>query len=251
MMDGWASERFEAADRTALAYHLEGQGRPVVMIHGFLASSEYNWINPGIADRLVGAGFRVVALDLRGHGQSEAPTDPARWPVDVLADDGFALLAHLGLTDYDLVGYSLGARTAARMLVRGATPRRAVLGGMGASGIMEAGARAEMFRDAILNGEQAKDPAAGRRVRAMIEASHLNPDAMLGVLSSFAPTSEADLRTVAIPTLVISGVDDHDNGSAEDLAAILPNGRSERIPGNHLSAVGAPLGRAIVDYLTA
>lgn len=250
-MQGWASERFEAADGTRLAYHLRGEGRPVVIIHGFLASSEYNWINPGIADRLVQAGFRVIALDLRGHGQSDAPTDPARWPADVLADDGFALLAHLGLGDYDLVGYSLGARTAARMLVRGGTPRRAVLGGMGASGIMEAGARAEMFRDSILNGEQARDPAAGRRVRAMIEASHLKPDAMLGVLSSFAPTTEAQLRAVTVPTLVISGVDDQDNGSAEDLAAILPHGRAERIPGNHLSAVGAPLGRAIVDYLKA
>lgn len=248
-MADWQVERFKAEDGASLACHTRGSGRPVVMIHGFLASTQYNWITPGIADRVVDAGFRVVALDLRGHGQSDAPTEPARWPVDILADDGFALLRHFDLGDYDLVGYSLGARTAARMLVRGAAPRRAVLGGMGASGIMEAGARAEMFRDSILHGEQARDPAAGRRVRAMIEASHLKPEAMLGVLSSFAPTTEAELRTVEVPTLVISGQDDHDNGSAEDLAAILPQGQALRIPGNHLSAVGAPLGRAIADYL--
>jgi pimeloyl-ACP methyl ester carboxylesterase len=250
-MDGWRSERFETADGTTLAYHQRGEGRSVVLIHGFLASSAYNWIDPGIAERLVQAGFAVTALDLRGHGQSEAPTDPARWPVDVLVDDGFALLAHLSLTDYDLVGYSLGARTAARMLVRGATPRRAVLGGMGASGIMEAGARAEMFRDSIVNGDKAKDPAAARRIHAMMTASGLKPAAMLGVLSSFAGTTEADLRTIEVPTLVISGVEDHDNGSPEDLAALLPRGKAQRIPGNHLSAVGAPLGRAIVDDLTA
>jgi len=250
-MDGWRTTRFETADGTTLAYHSKGEGRAVVMIHGFLASSRYNWIDPGIADRVVDAGFAVTALDLRGHGESDAPTDPARWPVDILADDGFALLAHLGLTDYDLVGYSLGARTAARMLVRGASPRRAVLGGMGATGIMEAGARAEMFRDSILNGSKARDPFAGRRVQLMLETNGLNAEAMLGVLSSFAPTTEAELRTIAAPTLVISGVDDHDNGSPEELAAILPNGTAQRIPGNHLSAVGAPLGRAIVDYLTA
>lgn len=248
-MEGWRTERFETADGVGLAYHRRGEGRPVLMIHGFLASSELNWIHPGIAERLVEAGFAVIALDLRGHGRSDAPTDAAHWPVDVLVDDGLAFIAHLGLTDYDLVGYSLGARTAARMLVRGARPRRAVLGGMGASGIMEAGARAEMFRDSILHGDKAKDPAAGARVRAMIAANGVKPEAMLGVLDSFAATSEADLRTIAVPTLVISGQDDHDNGSPEELAALLQQGRAERIPGNHLSAVGAPLGRAIVDYL--
>lgn len=250
-MDGWVSDRFEAKDGTALVFHTRGEGSPVVMIHGFLASSDLNWIQPGIAERLVKAGFRVIALDLRGHGESGAPTDPALWPKDVLVDDGFALVSHLGLSDYDLVGYSLGARTAARMLVRGATPHRAILGGMGASGIMEAGARAAMFEDSIRNGDKARDPVAGRRVRAMMESARLLPDAMLGVLSSFAGTTEDDLRTIQVPTLVISGEEDADNGSPEDLAALLAHGTSMRIPGNHLSAVGAPLGRAIVDYLTA
>ena len=248
-MDGWRTERFEAEDGVALACHTRGSGRTVAMLHGFLASSDLNWIQPGIADRLVDAGFRVMALDLRGHGRSDAPIDRAHWPKDVLADDGFALLRHQGLTDYDLVGYSLGARTAARMLVRGASPRRAVLGGMGASGIMLAGARAAMFEDSILHGDKAADPAAGRRVRAMIEAGGLKPDAMLGVLASFAATTEADLTSVQVPTLVVAGVDDQDNGSAEDLAALLPHSQARRIPGNHLSAVGAPLGRAIADFL--
>jgi len=250
-MVGWRTERFEAGDAVTLAVHAKGSGRTVVMLHGFLASSDLNWIQPGIADRVVDAGFRVMALDLRGHGQSDAPTDRALWPQDVLAEDGFALLGRLGLTDYDLVGYSLGARTAARMLVHGASPRRAVLGGMGASGIMQAGARAAMFEDSILHGDRARDPAAGRRVRAMIEAEGLKPEAMLGVLASFAPTTEADLRPIQVPTLVVSGADDQDNGSAEDLAALLQHGQAQRIPGNHLSAVGAPLGRAIVDYLSA
>ena len=250
-MDGWRTDRFEAEDGITLAVHARGAGRTVVMLHGFLASSDLNWIQPGIADRVVDAGFQVMALDLRGHGGSDAPTDRAHWPKDVLADDGFALMRHLGVADYDLVGYSLGARTAARMLVRGARPRRAVLGGMGASGIMQAGARAAMFEDSILHGDQAGDPAAGRRVRAMIEAGGLKPEAMLGVLTSFAATTEADLRSVRVPTLVVSGADDQDNGSAEDLAALLQHGDARRIPGNHLSAVGAPLGRAIVDFLTA
>lgn len=248
-MDEWRSERFTAADGVRLAYHVRGEGRTVLLLHGFLANSRVNWIDPGIAERLVKAGFSVVAMDLRGHGQSDAPTEPRFWPRDVLADDGLALIRELDLMDYDLVGYSLGARTAARMLVRGARPRRVVLGGMGASGIMQAGARAAMFEDAIRHGDRAEDPAAGRRVQAMIAHGGLKPETMLGVLASFAPTCEDDLRAIAMPTLVIAGEDDQDNGSAEDLAALLPRGRAQRAPGNHLSAVGAPLGRAIVDFL--
>ena len=250
-MGGWPVERFAARDGVGLAFHARGEGRTALLIHGFLASTEANWILPGTADRIVEAGFRVVGLDLRGHGQSDAPTDPAAWPSDVLASDAFDLIAHLGLTDYDLVGYSLGARTSARMLVRGAKPRRAVLGGMGLSGIVSSGRRAELFREWITKGEAAADPTAGRRVQAMMQQNGVEPAAMLGVLDSFTATTDAELAAVTVPTLVISGSDDQDNGSAEELAALLPNGQAERIPGNHLSAVGAPLGRAIAQYLTA
>lgn len=248
-LDVWKVERFAARDGVELATHTRGSGRTVVMIHGFLASTEANWIAPGIADRVVDAGFRVVGLDLRGHGQSDAPITPEAWPEDVLASDGFDLIARLGLVDYDLVGYSLGARTAARMLVRGARPRRAALGGMGLSGIVSAGRRAELFREWITRGEASADPAAGRRVQAMMQQNGVEPAAMLGVLDSFAATTDAELAAVETPTLVVSGVDDDDNGSPEELAAILPHGKAVRIPGHHLSAVGAPLGRAIIEFL--
>jgi pimeloyl-ACP methyl ester carboxylesterase len=112
-MDGWLTEWFVARDKTALAFHRKGEGAPVVMIHGFLSSSARNWIDPGIADAVLRAGFEVVALDLRGHGQSDAPLDRARWPIDILAEDALALISHLGLPNYDLVGYSLGAGRAA------------------------------------------------------------------------------------------------------------------------------------------
>ncbi len=251
-MTDWRAERFESFDGAAIAYRTAGAGRPVLMLHGFLADAARNWIAPGIAGAVVDAGFQVIAPDLRGHGESAAPTDPASWPKDVLVDDQFSLIAHLGLTDYDLVGYSLGARTAARMMVRGARPRRAVLGGMGASGIMEAGARAAMFEDSIRHGEQARDPQAGRRIQSMMRQMGLNPDAMLGVLASFAPTTSADLRGVPTPTLVIAGDADQDNGSAEDLAALLQCGESRRVPGDHLSAAAEPaLAENIVAFLKA
>jgi pimeloyl-ACP methyl ester carboxylesterase len=249
-MTDWRSGRFKSFDGVEIAYRTAGEGRTALLLHGFLADAARNWIGPGIAAKIVDIDFRVIAPDLRGHGASQAPIDAAFWPKDVFADDQFALIAHLDLKEYDLVGYSLGARTATRMMARGATPRRAVLGGMGASGVMEAGARAAMFEDSIRNGEHAKDPQAGRRVRFMIRHGGLNPQAMLGALASFAPTSAEDLRGITVPTLVIAGENDTDNGSAEEFAALLPHGQALRVAGDHLSAVGEPaLADAIVDFL--
>ncbi len=122
---------------------------------------------------------------------------------------------------------------------------------MGASGIMQAGARAAMFEDSIRNGEHAQDPQAGRRVQYMIRQNGLMPDAMLGVLASFAPTGEADLGAIPTPTLVVAGEDDQDNGSPEDLAALLQRGVALRVPGDHLSAVTEPkLAEAIIGFLS-
>ena len=86
-------------------------------------------VDTGIAGRIAGRGYRVILPDLRGHGASARPHDAAAYPPDALADDGLALIEHLGLTGYDLGGYSLGGRTVIRILARGATPGRANVGG--------------------------------------------------------------------------------------------------------------------------
>ena len=243
--------RFASFDGQSIAYRTLGEGRPTLLIHGFLADGPSNWIVPGIAAAVVRLGRRVILPDLRGHGASAAPEDLAFWPPDTLARDQEALVAHLGLTDYDLVGYSLGARTAVRLMVRGARPGRAVLGGMGDTGIMQAGARAAMFEDGIRHGEAAADPRSGRVIQAMMAARDLKPAAMLGVLASFAPTSEDEIRAIPVPTRVVSGDRDQDNGSAEALAALLPAGDVRIVTGDHLSAVADPgLTEAVTGFLS-
>lgn len=246
--------RFQSFDGVSIGYRTLGDpaGWPTVMLHGFLASAESNWFLPGIAAAVAATGRRVIAPDLRGHGRSDAPTDPAAWPRDVLARDQEALIAHLHLRDYDLVGYSLGARTAVRMLVRGARPRKLVLGGMGDRGLTEAGARAAMFEDGVRRGDAAKDPRAGRRVQAMMAAGGLKPEAMLGVLASFAATSADEIAAIDVPTLVVAGQRDNDNGSADTLAAMMADARAVRVPGDHLSAVMEPaLAEAVAGFLEA
>ncbi|MBS0384165.1 MAG: alpha/beta fold hydrolase [Proteobacteria bacterium] len=246
-----ARTTFASFDGARLSYRVEGEGRPVVMLHGFLANARFNWIEPGIANAITEAGFQAIMLDLRGHGRSQASEDPAAYPPDVLARDGEALRAHLNLQDYDLVGYSLGARTALRMLVRGARPRRCVLGGMGDSGILGSAARGAYFADAIENGEASQNPQAAKIIHDMIKRGNLNPKAMLNVLKAQVHTTQAELQRVDTPILVVSGADDNDNGSAEGLATRLRNARAERVPGNHLSEVQSPeLVQAIVRFLT-
>ena len=116
---------FESFDGVRLAWREMGEGRPVLLLHGFFSDAFTNWIRYGHAAAIAGRGFRVIMPDLRAHGESAKPHDAASYPPDVLSRDGMALVAHLGLTDYDLGGYSLGARTTARMLIKDANPRRA------------------------------------------------------------------------------------------------------------------------------
>ncbi len=235
-----------------MAYREMGEGRPVILIHGLFSNAWTNWIRYGHALRVAEAGFRVIMPDLRGHGDSAAPHDPAAYPPDILAADGEALLRHLGLTDYDLGGYSLGARTVARMMVRGAEPRRAVLSGMGLKGLLATGQRSDHFRKILTGIGIHAQGSPEWMAAAFLKTTGGDPQAMLPLLDSFVSSSAAEIAAIATPTLVLSGIDDHDNGSAADLADALTNATFVEVPGNHMSAVlKADLGRAIADFLVA
>ena len=245
-------DHFSSFDGVRIAFHDSGAGRPALMLHGFLANGQNNFVNPGIAGAAQAAGFRTIIPDLRGHGESDMPEEPAAYPVDVLAMDQEALLQHLGNKDYVLIGYSLGARTAVRMLARGAKPARAVIAGMGDSGITDAKGRSADFEDLIRNGASSANPALAQTVAGMMKRWNLKRQAMLNILEQQASTSPAALKQIMVPALVVSGRDDDDNGSAEGLAQLLGNATAQRTPGNHLSAVQTPeLARAIVDFIAA
>jgi len=243
---------FTAPDGVTLAWHEQGEGRPVVLLHGLFSDAETNWLRFGHAAEIAGRGFRAIMPDLRGHGTSARPHDAAAYPPDILARDGLALIAHLGLKDYDLCGYSLGGRTAVRMVALGARPRRLVIAGMGLAGLHDTGARSGHFK-AILKGLGTHPRGSPEWLaEAFLKTTGGDPKALLPLLDSFVDTGEEMLRSMTIPTLVVSGADDHDNGSAEALAALIPKARYVEVPGNHMSAVTRPdLGRAIADFLAS
>jgi pimeloyl-ACP methyl ester carboxylesterase len=241
---------FRGRDGLELAYREMGVGRPLVLIHGFFSTAMVNWVRYGHAAKIAARGIRVIMPDLRGHGDSAKPHDPAFYPRDVLADDGLALLEHLELTDYDLGGYSLGARTTIRMLVRGATPDRAIISGMGLEGIVRTGGRGGHFHNILTNLGKHKPGSAEWMAEAFMKTVGGDPVALLNVLNTFADTPPEALARIEIPTLVLTGAEDDDNGSGEALAAALPKGHYVVVPGNHMSAVTKPdLGAAIADFL--
>jgi pimeloyl-ACP methyl ester carboxylesterase len=243
---------FAAPDGIELAWHELGEGRAAVLLHGLFSDADTNWIRFGHAAEIAGRGFRVIMPDLRGHGTSARPHAAAAYPPDILAKDGLALIGHLGLEDYDLGGYSLGGRTAARMVALGAKPRRLVIAGMGLEGLRDTGARSAHFK-LILKGLGTHQRGSPEWLaEAFLKTTGGDPAALLPLLDSFVDTDEKMLRSINIPTLVLSGADDHDNGSGAALARLLPDARYMTVPGNHMSAVTKPdLGRAIADFLAA
>ena len=243
---------FPGRDGTRLAYQEMGEGRALILIHGFFSTALVNWVRYGHAAKLAAQGYRVIMPDLRGHGASARPHDPAAYPPDVLADDGFALIERLGLADYDLGGYSLGARTTLRMLVRGATPKRAIAAGMGLEGMLHTSGRGDYFRRVLEHPGSFARGSSEWMTEAFLKTVGGDPAALLNVLDSFVDTPSETLARIATPTLVLVGEDDHDNGSAEALAAALPAGRYCVVPGNHMSAVTKPeLSSAMIDFLGA
>lgn len=246
------THRFASFDGTELFWREAGAGRVLLLLHGYLSNAQTNWVKFGHAATIAAAGFRVIMPDLRAHGDSAKPHDATCYPPDVLADDGFALIAHLGLSDYDIGGYSLGGRTVARMLVRGAKPRRAIISGMGLRGLTHTHGRSAHFKAVFAGLGRHKQGSPEWMAEAFLKTTGGDPLALAHILDTFVDTAPDDLAALTVPLGVICGEDDHDNGSAADLADHVPGGKLISVPGNHMSAVTKPdLGRAFRDFLVA
>jgi pimeloyl-ACP methyl ester carboxylesterase len=243
---------FEARDGVRLAWRETGEGRPVVLLHGLFSSAEVNWIKFGTTARIAAEGFRVIMPDLRVHGSSDAPHDDWHYPPDVLVNDLNDLIAHLGLDDFDLGGFSLGARTSTRAVVAGMKPRRLILGGMGLSGLAGWQRRGQFFKRVIADFETAKRGDDTWLSIQFMKTMKIDRIAAGHLLDSFTDTSPDMLAALTMPTLLVCGERDQDNGSASELAAALPDARLVTIPGTHMSSVTQPeMGDAMAAFLAA
>lgn len=248
-----SAPRVQSVEGTAgarLAVHRLGAGRPVLLLHGLFSSAMVNWIKYGHAAKLAEAGFEAILPDLRAHGQSDAPHDAAAYPPDVLVKDVRAIVDALELSDYDLGGFSLGARTAVRAVLAGLTPRRLVLGGMGIEGLGQWARRSAFFVNAIDRFDEIRRGDPDYIAQQFMKTMKVDRLAARLLLNSVDDTPPEALVAITMPTLVVCGAEDQDNGSAPALAEALPDGRYVEVPGTHMSSVTQrQLGEAIVDFL--
>ena len=247
------TEHFESFDGTRLALHRFGEGRPFVLLHGLFSSAEMNWIKWGHAERIASEGFEVLMLDFRVHGESEAPREPEAYPQNVLVRDVAALVEHLALVDYDLGGFSLGARTSLHAVAHGVLePAHLVIGGMGTAGLGEWAKRSAYFKrvidefDTIPRG----DPAYFSM--QFLKSQGVDRVAARLLLDTMPDLDLSMLANITMPTLVVCGDEDRDNGSAAELAAAIAGADFVEVPGTHMGSVTKPdLGNAIAEWLAA
>lgn len=247
-----ALHRWTASDGVELAWHELGEGRPVVLLHGLFSDAKMNWLNFGHASRIAAAGFRVIMPDLRAHGQSEKPHAADKYPPGILVRDLNELIAHLNLEAFDLGGFSLGARTVVQAVGEGVRPGKAILAGMGLRGLENWDRRQQFFRDAIAAFDTSSRGDPHWLAIQFMKTMQVDREAALHVLASFGGAAPSWLAAFAMPTLVVCGSEDEDNGSAAELAAALPNAKFVEVPGTHMSSVTKKeLGEEIARFLTA
>ena len=247
---GTTLHRWTASDGVELVWHEEGEGRPLILLHGLFSDAQMNWINFGHATRMVAAGCRVIMPDLRAHGLSGKPHDAAFYPPGILVRDLNELVARLGLAEFDLGGFSLGARTVVQAVGEGLKPRRAVVAGMGLRGLQNWAKRQAFFRDAIAAFDTASRGDPHWLAIQFMKTMKVDRTAALLVLGSFGSIRPEWLDAFTMPTLVVCGSEDEDNGSAAELAKALPDARFAEVPGTHMSSVTKPeLGAEIAGFL--
>jgi len=219
----------------------EGDGEPIVLVHGFASNKEVNWTATGWVTTLTRAGRRVIALDNRGHGASTKLYDPAGYHSAVMAEDVRALIDHLGLGRADVMGYSMGARIAAFLAL--AHPDRVgcvILGGLGIR-LVEGVGLPDSIAAALEAPSlaQVTDPT-GYMFRAFAEQTGSDLRALAACLRGSRQTlSRAEVGRIGAPVLIAVGTRDPVAGSAEELAALIPGAAALAIPDrDHMSAVG-------------
>jgi pimeloyl-ACP methyl ester carboxylesterase len=242
------------SDGVKIAYIDDGEGEPILLIHGFASNVAANWADPSWVETLLGAGRRVIAYDNRGHGKSEKLYDPALYGAPAMAEDACRLLNHLGIERADVLGYSMGARIAAFLVFQHPERVRSVVfGGLGINmvrGMVGAGPLARALEVPSID-DVSNDTA--RSFRRFAEQTNSDLKALAACMRGPREkvTPEA-LATIAVPALVAVGSEDVIGGSGAALAALIPGAQTLEIKGrDHMKAVGdSQFKQGVLNFLT-
>jgi len=237
-----------------IAYLDEGEGDPIVLVHGFASTKNVNWVYPTWVSELRKGGRRVVALDNRGHGDSAKFYEPSQYSIPIMAGDVIALMDHLDIARADVMGYSLGGRMAAWLGLNAPERlRSAILGGIG-MGMIEGGGPGENVARALEapSLEDVSDPV-GRTFRAFADQTRSDRLALAACLrGSRELLTKEEAERISVPVLIAVGTNDEVAGSAQALAQIIPSSEVLDIPGrDHMRAVGDKIYKTgVADFLS-
>ena len=237
---------FISYDGTNIHYDVLGSGKPVVLLHGFISNSE-SWKKAPVRQALAEAGFKVITLDLRGNGLSDKPHTAEAYADNAELKDVMALTKFLGITKYDVVGYSRGAILTAKLLTIDKQVRRAVMGGMGLDFSDPNWYRRKNFHEALIK------PGSHPELQSAVDyAVKSGADTVaLARMQEFQPvTTREELAKIAVPLLIVNGTEDTDNGDPNALVNAVPGAKLVMVPGNHGGAMRTPdFAKAVVDFL--
>jgi pimeloyl-ACP methyl ester carboxylesterase len=230
-----APSGFFDSDGVKIHYETWGESKPIVLVHGYTVNLEFNWVDSNWVDTLQPLR-RVVALDLRGHGESDKPHDPEAYSLENMGGDVLRLMDHLSIDKADLLGYSTGSGISSYLLARhGERFTSVILTAIGDRFVLgpTVEGRSNIMAEAMLTEDpsQITDPG-GKAFRAIADAM---PNSDLKALAALAqhprePIDPADFAGVDIPVLIVSGANDNVMGRADELAAAIPGAKLVTIP---------------------
>jgi pimeloyl-ACP methyl ester carboxylesterase len=228
-----SKKAFISFDGTKIAYTDNGNGKIVLLIHGFIVDGNYNWGTSELKKQLISEGYRVIVPDLRGNGDSEKPLDENAYKNDAETKDLVALINHLQSDNYMAIGYSRGSIVLANLLTKDKRITKAVFGGMGIGFTNPTWYRRIEFGNVFSGRTEPNELTRG----AVEFAKDLDVNfKIMGYLQDYQPeTSITELNNIKVETLVICGDEDLDNGNPKELQEQLPNSRLSLVSGNHMS----------------
>jgi pimeloyl-ACP methyl ester carboxylesterase len=241
------------SDGVDIAFFVEGDGRPILLIHGFGSNSTVNWRATGWVNRLTRAGYRVVAFDNRGHGQSQKLYEPALYHPSLMAKDAANLLAHLEIPAAPIIGYSMGGRIAAFLTVeRPALVKAAVLGGIATSLVDGRGGEEAIVGALLTPDPESLTDATGRTYRKFADQTRSDLRALAAcIIGQARNLTPEQLATIRVAVLIAVGTRDDSAGSAAGLAALIPGAEVLEIPNrDHMLATGDKVFKeGTIDFL--
>lgn len=231
------------SDGVDIAFIDEGEraGEPILLIHGFASNAKTNWIDPLWVRFLTGHGYRVIAMDCRGHGDSAKLYNLEAYGSPVMAEDARRLLDHLGISRADVMGYSMGARITAFLALNNPTRvRSAIFGGLGINMVRGLAGTGPIAHALEADSMDDVTNATAKTFRAFAEATKSDLKALAYCIRSARAVISAEmLANIACPVLVAVGTEDVIGGSASELAALIPGAQALDLAGrDHMRAVG-------------